>query len=105
VGLVNVRGRLIAAVDLRPLLGLPAQALTADSRLLIVADNTSELGLVADTVVAIHRSSTELSPAPPDASGRSVVWVRGVDEELSIHLDPGLLLADPALLVNAEAEG
>lgn len=105
VGLVNVRGRLIAAVDLRPLLGIAAGAPAPTAQLLIVAAGEGEVGLIADAVVSVRRHDAELSPAPMSAAGRSVAWVRGVDEELSIHIDPQALCADPALVVNAEAEG
>lgn len=105
VGLVNVRGRLITAVDLRPLLGIPAERPAPTAQLLIVSVDDNEIGLLADTVVAVRRHDADLSPAPLSAAGRSVSWVRGVDEELSIHIDPDLLFADPALLVNTEAEG
>jgi purine-binding chemotaxis protein CheW len=103
-GLVNVRGRLITAIDLRPLLGLPATALPPGAMLLIVCSDDSELGLVADSVIAVHGQTAALAPAPSAASGHSVAWVRGVDADLSLHLDPVALFADPALIVNAEAD-
>ncbi|MFV9505094.1 MAG: chemotaxis protein CheW [Oscillochloridaceae bacterium umkhey_bin13] len=105
LGLVNVRGRLITALDLRPLLGLPAAPLAPGAMLLIVSVDDNELGIAADSVLAVRSQRTDLAPAPSAASGRSVAWVRGVDEELSIHLDPVMLFADPTLVVNAEAEG
>lgn len=105
LGLVNVRGRLLTAIDLRPMLGLPASGPAPGALLLIVAVGGGELGLLSDGVVAVSARSAALSPAPSAAAGRGVAWVRGVDESLSLHLDPELLFADPALLVNAEAGG
>lgn len=105
LGLVNVRGRLITALDLRPLLGLPAETPPPTAMLLIVSVADNEIGLVADSVLAVSRHLAELAPAPSTAAGRGVAWVRGVDPELSIHLDPELLFAEPALVVNAEAAG
>lgn len=104
-GLVNVRGRLITAIDLRPLIGLPADALPPGAMLLIICGEDSELGLVAESVVSVGRQTADLAPAPSASSGHSVAWVRGVDEELSLHLDPAALVAAPALVINAEASG
>ena len=103
-GLVNVRGRLITAIDLRPLLGLPSDPPAPGAMLLIICNDESELGLVADNVVAVHGHTTTLAPAPSAASGHGVAWIRGVDADLSLHLDPTALFADPALVVNAEAD-
>jgi purine-binding chemotaxis protein CheW len=105
LGLVNVRGRLITAIDLRPLMGLPAAAPAPSALLLIAAVGGNEIGLLTDGVVAVSGQASELSPAPSATAGRGVAWVRGVDADLSLHLDPELLFADPALLVNAEADG
>lgn len=104
VGLVNVRGRLVAALDLRPLLGIPAEAPAPGSLLLIAAVGGSEIGLIADSVVTVSQRTAELSPAPSAAAGHGISWVRGVDESLCLHLDPELLFADPAIVVNTEAE-
>lgn len=105
LGLVNVRGRLITAIDLRPLLGLPPAPLAPGAMLLIVNVDDNEIGLAADSVLAVRSQRNELAPAPSAASGRTIAWIRGVDEDLSIHLDPVMLFADPTLVVNAEAEG
>lgn len=104
IGLVNVRGRLITALDLRPLLGIPAESPTPGALLLIAASNGNAIGLMADSVVAVSRRATELSPAPSAAAGHGIAWVHGVDENLCLHLDPELLFADPALVVNSEAD-
>lgn len=104
IGLVNVRGRLITALDLRPLLGIPAEAPAPGALLLIAAVENSEIGLIADSVVAVSRCAAELSPAPSAAAGHGIAWVRGVDEDLCLHLDPELLFTDPALVVNTETE-
>ena len=104
VGLVNVRGRLIAAIDIRPLLELPATAPQTGAMLLIVSDGNTEIGLLADSVEEVERHALDLNPAPSAAMGRGVAWVRGVDDDLALHLDIELLLNDSRLIVNAEGE-
>jgi purine-binding chemotaxis protein CheW len=99
VGLVNVRGWLLPLLDLRPLLQLPAAR--PDGYVLIVNAGTIEVGLLADEVVEVARHSRELVATPAAAAGRAIPWVRGVDPELRLVIDPTVLLADPQLIVDA----
>jgi purine-binding chemotaxis protein CheW len=100
VGLVNVRGRLLAALDIRPLLDLAPAPAGANAFLLIVSAGGMETGLLADLVVEVRHGDAELAPALSATAGRPVVWIKGVDRELNLALDPELLLADPRLIVN-----
>jgi purine-binding chemotaxis protein CheW len=100
VGLVNIRGRLLAALDIRPLLDLPEAPPQPQSALLVLMANGMEVGLLADSVVEVRRGDDQLAPVLSTAAGRGVAWVRGVDRRLSLLLDPLALLADPRLTVN-----
>jgi purine-binding chemotaxis protein CheW len=102
VGLVNVRGRLVAALDIRPLLAVPIVPLGPAAMLLIIGPDEAMVGLVADRVVAVEHAVSKLTPTLSSAAGRDTLWLRGVDEQLSLHIDPVALLADPRLLVNQE---
>lgn len=104
VGIVNVRGRLIAGIDIRPLLELPITPPAPGAMLLIVADGNTEIGILADAVVEVRRHASGLNPAPSAAMGRGVAWVRGVDDDLALHLDIELLLNDARLIINAEGD-
>jgi len=104
VGLVSVRGRLITVLDLRPLLDLPQTPLQANAFLLILTANGTEVGLLADVVVEVRRNTDVLTPAPSATAGRGVAWVRGVDRDLTLRLDPPALVADPQLIVNDAAQ-
>jgi purine-binding chemotaxis protein CheW len=100
LGLINLRGRLLAALDLRPLLGLSVSAPRAGAMLLIVGASGLEVGLLADEVVDIRHAGTDLSPTLASADGRAVAWVRGIDSDLTALIDLTLLLADARLIVN-----
>ena len=102
VGLVNVRGHLLAALDLRPLLELAAEPPRSGACLLIVAAGSVEVGLLADEVVEVTPGDVDLAVAPSVAAGRGVAWVRGFDRQLTLWLDPALLLADQRLVVKFE---
>jgi purine-binding chemotaxis protein CheW len=104
VGLVNVRGHLLAALDIRPLLDIAPAPPRSDAFLLIVAAAGIEVGLLADLVVEVRRGDAALAPALSATAGRTVAWVKGVDRLLNLVLDPALLLADPRLIVNHTQE-
>lgn len=99
LGLLNLRGRLLAVLDLRPLLGQVASPLRAGAVLLVVQANGIEVGLVADQVIEIRRAYRDLSPSFAGAEGQSLPWVRGIDPDLTVLIDLALLLADPRLAV------
>jgi purine-binding chemotaxis protein CheW len=104
VGLVNVRGRLHAALDIRPLLDIPQRPPQADAFLLILAANGMEVGLLADSVVEVRRCDDQLAPVLSASTGRGIAWVRGVDRRLNLWLDPPALLSDPRLIVNGASQ-
>jgi purine-binding chemotaxis protein CheW len=93
VGLVNVHGRLLVALDLRPLLEMPFTPPPPGAQLLVLRVDAVEVGLVADSVDAVAIGDPDVAPAPTRA-GRGIMWARGVDHQLNLLLDPPLLLAD-----------
>lgn len=104
VGLVNVRGKLVTALDVRPLLNLPPAPMAAQALLMLVNVQDVSVGIVADAVLEVRHGDPELSPALSAGTGRTAVWVRGVDQQLNVILDPAGLLRDSRLIVNDAAE-
>lgn len=100
IGLVNLRGRLLTALDISPLLDLPKVIPGPGALLLIVAAGSVEVGLLADAVIEVRRAEGSLTPTLAATAGRGTPWMRGVDQQLVFMLDPQLLLADPRLIVN-----
>lgn len=102
LGLVNVRGRLLVCLDLRPLLGLPTTPPHTAMHLLIVGSAGIEAALLVDQVVSIQPEHVTLHPTPAAIAGRGAGWVRGVDDQLALHLDLAGLLIDPRLAATSE---
>jgi purine-binding chemotaxis protein CheW len=102
IGLVNVRGRLLAALDFRPLLDIALTPPPPNAALLIVSAGGVEVGLLADSVLEVRRGDTALATSPAASAGQSAAWVRGVDSHLCLQLDLPALLADPRLVVDVE---
>jgi purine-binding chemotaxis protein CheW len=102
-GLVNVRGKILSALDLRPLLDMK-QTMTRDNAfLLIISAQGTEIGLLADSVDEVRRGDRELSPTLSAVAGHGVPWVLGLDQSLNLVIDPPQLFADPRVIVNDEA--
>lgn len=102
-GITNMRGRVLAVVDLRVRLGLPPAPLDAQSRILVVSSRERSIGLLADAarqVIKILPSSVQ--PPPTDVvTARSdfIVGVVRAGETLVI-----LLNIDRVLLIQEGTE-
>ncbi len=103
VGLVNVRGRLLTALDLRPLLHLEAAAPQSGALLLIVGSKNIEIALLADAVLDVRRMVGDPAPTLSSMAGNGTPWLHGVDQHFTLLIEPEQLLADPRLLVNTAA--
>ena len=100
LGLANVRGRLITVVDLRPLLHVDPRPPANDAFLLRMHAGDVEIGLLADSVAEIRASDLQLAPAHSAMTERAVAWVRGVDQQLNLIIDPAQFIANKRLIVN-----
>lgn len=88
-GVVNVRSRIVAAVDLRPVLQLPPADSAGDGKLLIAAWEDAEFGILADAILGLA--------AADDAVRRDVP---GLDDKYlqGIAADGTIILSLPALV-------
>jgi chemotaxis signal transduction protein len=81
-GIANVRGRVIAVVDLAAALRLTATGLGPEHRLLVLDHRGRQIGIGVVDVVRIARLPAD-QIAPPAADRTSVTWLRG-----SVSLQP-----------------
>jgi purine-binding chemotaxis protein CheW len=65
-GLVQIRGRVIPVIDLRLRFGLPSIERTLDSRVIVVADGSRHVGLLADSARQVLRIEAEAFQEPPE---------------------------------------
>lgn len=88
VGVINLRGKVIPVIDFRIRLGLTAEAITKNSRIIVVELKNRVIGFIVDRVnevIRIHKSVTEAAPA----------MVRGISSEYITaigKLETGLLI-------------
>jgi purine-binding chemotaxis protein CheW len=77
-GVANWRGRILALVDLRPLLGADQVALAGAGRLVVASHDGVTLGLLADAVDGVLRVDEEtMEPPPVTLSDSAAALVRG----------------------------
>lgn len=97
-GITNLRGKVLAVVDLRVRLGIAAVEPTEKSRILVVASQERSLGLLVDAALQVVKLlPSAIQPAPTDVLTERSDFLRGVyhlDEKLLILLD-----VDKVLLV------
>jgi purine-binding chemotaxis protein CheW len=101
-GLINVRGRIVPVIDLRPLLSLPTDG--PSTSVALVAHRSGHIGLlVAGRPTVRPLPVKDLSEPPPGhLSGIDPTCIRGITPGLVIVLDAERLLADPRLVVHHE---
>ena len=104
-GIVNVRGHIVAVLNLRELLDLPREGLTDLHRIILIEGPQMELGLLADSVTGVRLiSAASLQPALPTLTGMRADFLRGLTADHLIVLDVGRLLADPGIVVHEDVE-
>lgn len=102
VGIFNLRGEITAAMDIRPMLGLPQPEFSASGRILVVKSESFATGIIAEAALGVQELSFEnYEPAVTGQTGGHG-FIRGHfngESGLIILLDLAALLASPEILV------
>ncbi len=104
VGLTNLRGEMLAVLDLRSTFGFAATASDTSptsSPMIVLGGLRPELGLLADAVIGVEKiHHSELLKAPAYLSELGHDLVRGVTKDALLVLDGHVALTDPRLFVD-----
>lgn len=102
-GIVNIRGQIMAVIDLKIFFELPRKGLTELNKVLIVRSPQMEVGILADEIIGVNFvAPDELQTSLPTLTGLRAEYLRGITTERVIVLDAGRLLGDEKLLVNED---
>lgn len=102
-GLVNIRGRILSVVDIKKFFAMPDIGLSDLNKIILVADDILEFGLLADVIVGVRRLAAHaIGPPPPGISGIPPEFVTGVTVDRLVVLDAGRILADKNIVVHQE---
>jgi purine-binding chemotaxis protein CheW len=90
-GIINLRGQIIAVVELAKRLNLEAGERDSDTRIIVVEAEDIKVGMIVDSVSEVLRASAEaVEPSPTLAMDISAAYLQGVvkqDNRLIILLD------------------
>jgi purine-binding chemotaxis protein CheW len=101
VGVMNLRGRIVAIVDLRKIFEMPARGLTELNRVIILNGAGSELGLLADSITGVRSvRASDLQEGLATLTGIRKRFFKGVTGQMLAVLDGAQLLGDAGLKVN-----
>lgn len=101
LGVMNLRGEVLAIADLRKFFGVPKQGLTDLARVVVLGAYRAELGVLADEAHELLVLSVEALLEPPGSvAGIGREYLLGVTKDALIVLDGARLLADPRLFID-----
>jgi purine-binding chemotaxis protein CheW len=78
-GVTNLRGRVLAVIEIRTRLGLPLAAITPRSRIVVVGIGERMLGILVDGVSQVVKVPTSaVTPAPEEVVAPGTDYITGV---------------------------
>lgn len=102
-GLVNIRGRLVSVIDLKKFFDLPEPGITDLHRVVLVAKDGIEIGILADTVEGVRQvPAADIQPPLSTMAGIRAEYVRGVTGDSLVVLDADAILDDQRIVIEEE---
>jgi len=101
-GLINLRGQIIACVDLSEVLGLPKRRMEERNQYLLLQDNERDLALCIDNITKKRKFSTsQIQPASSLLNEELSDYLHGVIEEGSTRI---FVLSGPKIIASKYLE-
>lgn len=105
MGIVNLRGHVVSVLDLKRFFGLPEAGLTDMNKIVLLADENMEFGLLADAVTGVLMVDSEaLAQTSLPLNDARLPYLKGVTADHLILLDARQLLNDPRMVVDEDVE-
>lgn len=94
LGVTNVRGQVLAVIDIKKLFGLPERGLTDLNKVIIIQTAGVELGILADAVLGLSSvAPEEIQLSLPTLKGLREDFLRGITRNSMVLLDAQKLLS------------
>lgn len=102
-GVTTYHGEILPVLDVRSVLGRPAEGLADLIRVLVLGHAAPEFGLLADDVAGTASiPARDLLAVPAEISAWAKKYLRAVTPDATLLLDGAALLADPGLFASAQ---
>lgn len=106
LGIINVRGQILAVIDVRRFFDLPLKGLTDLNKVIILRGEQMQVGILADRIFGVRSVPLdELQPPLPTHTGVRADYLKGVTSDRLAVLDAGRILDDERLVVHEEVQG
>jgi purine-binding chemotaxis protein CheW len=104
LGIVNLRGKVLSVLDLRKFLDLPGGRRGDHDRVIVLASEAMEFGILCDVIVgAIEVPLSTLEPPLPTMTGLRRECLKGLTQDRMAILDAARLLSDGSIIVREDA--
>ncbi len=101
-GIINLRGQIIAVLDLAQRLSLESAERGSETRIIVVEAGDAKVGMIVDSVSEVMRiNEDEVEPSPALAADVEAVYLKGVvkrDNRLIILLDLARVLGSEEIM-------
>ena len=102
-GIVNIRGQILTVIDMKRFFDLPEKGITDLNRVIVIKNETMELGILADEILGILDIPIRtLHPPPKATTGIHEGYIKGVTGERLILMNMESFLNDRRLIVHEE---
>jgi purine-binding chemotaxis protein CheW len=106
LGIVNLRGHVVAVIDIRRFFGLPRRGLADLDKVIVLEGGGMEFGVLADVVPGVRTvRRAALQTAIPTFTGIRQAYLLGVTQDGLAVLDAERLLRDEQLMVDEQVQG
>jgi purine-binding chemotaxis protein CheW len=104
-GIINLRGSILAVLDLGKFFGLAVPGLSDRTRVIVLGEERAEFGVLAEAANEVVTLRADALREPPDSvTGSAREYLRGVTADALLVLDGAVLLADPRLTIDQSEE-
>jgi len=98
LGIINLRGNVVTAIDTRSRFGLIDGEITDNTRIIVIESERQVIGILVDSVAeVVYLRSSEIDTTPSVGTDESAKFIQGVsnrDGKLLILVDLNKLLTD-----------
>lgn len=99
-GIINVRGRIVALVDLRRFFSVNANGITNMNTVIVLAQGPHEIGVLADEILGVETVALQaFHPPLSKSTGAVQEYCKGLMEDQTIVLDTIKLVSDSSMTV------